>query len=301
MSDKLTEMGEKIQGPFGMMMAKLGPGSLLLGSDKGALPYGSERPRHEVKISERWISTELVTRGIWAEAMGEECEGEENEPVEHKSWGEIEDFVKRVKNATTDKFEGEWRLPSESEWEFAHTELGISVPPALEELFSDHPHPNHRGAPTDGRPRMDGNPNSMMRLYRISRKAHPYKIGFSVKSQTPVKHGQDGIVFRLIFIPQKNTPGETGDCLFVPDEIDAGRLFKREAIIALIIGIIPSFSIPIIRGFSSYAVEGWVNLLFGGLLISLASSVIWRPRTETWVFTDDGKSMERRWLSGEDL
>ena len=70
-------------------MSKLGPGSLLLGSDKGALPYGSERPRHEVRISERWIGTELVTRGVWAEAMDEECESEENEPVENKSWEQI--------------------------------------------------------------------------------------------------------------------------------------------------------------------------------------------------------------------
>ena len=302
-----SDTEDSITGPFGIFLTRLGAGSILLGSDKGALPYGSERPRHEVRLPERWVTTQMVSRKIWALAMGEDEPTEPDSPVEGKSWDEIEEFLAKVNSAAAlaaDKsglVAGEWRLPSESEWMHAEVQLGISVPKAKEELLADHPHANHRGAPTDGRPRMDTNPHSMMRLYRISRKAHPTKAGFSVKSQAPVKNGQDGMVFRLMFIPKDVSPTEVGDCLLVPEEIDAARLFKREAIIALVVGIIPSFAIPVLRGFNSYAISGWANLLFGGLVISFASSVFWRPRTETWIYSTDGKVMERRWLAGKDL
>ena len=309
MSDILPETtsdpADTLTGPFGISLTRLGAGSILLGSDKGSLPYGTERPRHEVRLGERWVTTEMVDRKVWALAMGEEEPAESDSPVDGKSWKEIEDFLTKVGQAAAadaDNFpQGEWRLPSESEWMHTEVELGISVPMAKEELLADHPHPNHRGAPTDGKPRMDTNPHSMMRLYRISRKAHPTKAGFSVKSQAPVKNGQEGMVFRLMFIPEAVSPTEVGDCLLVPEEIDAARLFKREAIIALVVGIIPSFAIPVLRGFNDYAASGWANLLFGGLVISFASSVFWRPRTETWVYSADGKAMERRWLAGKDL
>ena len=309
MSDILPEphsdSTDTCTGPFGITLTGLCAGSIILGSDKGALPYGSERPRHEVRLTERWVATELVDRKVWALAMGEEEPSEPDSPVDGKSWQEIEDFLVKVGQAVAagaGNFpQGEWRLPSESEWMHAEVQLGISVPMAKEELLADHPHPNHRGAPTDGRPRMDTNPHSMMRLYRISRKAHPTKAGFSVKSQAPVKNGQVGMVFRLMLIPKEGSPAEVGDCLLVPEEIDAVRLFKRESIIALVVGIIPSFAIPVLRGFNDYATSGWANLLFGGLVISFASSVFWRPRTETWIYSADGNVMERRWLAGKDL
>ena len=297
-------MSESRTGPFGIQMSRLAAGSIILGMDKGALPYSSERPRHEVRMAERWISTALVSKSYWAEAMGEDQNYDINSPVDGKSWSEIEDFLGKVTISADENIDwpnGEWRLPSESEWMHAETELGISLPKACEELLADHPHPNYRGAPTDGRPRMDTDSRSMMRLYRLSRKSHPTKEGVSVKSQAPVKNGQSGLVFRLIFIPEEEDTKTAGDCLYVPEEIDTARLFKREALITLIIGIIPSFAIPIIRGFSSYAFEGWANLLFGGLVISFVSSAFWRPRTETWVYSDDGESMERKWLAGKDI
>ncbi len=308
MSDILPEhpsdSADTRTGPFGITLTKLSAGSILLGSDKGSLPYGSERPRHEVRLAERWVATEMLSRKIWALAMGDDEPTEPESPLDGKSWKEIEDFLAKVGQAAAvdgDTFPlGEWRLPSESEWMHAEIQLGISVPKATEELLADHPHPNHRGAPTDGRPRMDTNPHSMMRLYRISRKAHPTKPDISVKSQAPVKNGQEGMVFRLMFIPKEVSPKVVGDCILVPEEIDAARLFKREAIIALVVGIIPSFAIPVLRGFNDYATSGWANLLFGGLVISFASSVFWRPRTETWVYSADGKVMERRWLAGKD-
>ena len=133
-SDNLVEMKDNMDGPFGIVLSKLYAGSVLVGSDKGSLPYGSERPRHEVQISDRWITTGLVNRGAWASAMGEEFSDNDDFPVEGKSWEEIEIFISKVSDSSAE-LEGEWRLPSESEWLLAQKNLGITVPVSHEELL----------------------------------------------------------------------------------------------------------------------------------------------------------------------
>ena len=40
---------------------------------------------------------------------------------------------------------------------------------------------------------------------------------------------------------------------------------RSEMLWTTVLGIVPSFLIPVLRGMSDYAIEGWVNLLFGGL------------------------------------
>lgn len=293
-------MSDSLEGPFGIVMTRLAANSTLLGMDEGAIPYGSERPRHEVRIKQRWISPQLISNENWANVLSQEMpEGADpNQPVDRKTWPEIEAFLSEVSERAEEMgIEGDWRLPSESEWQLANEDLDISVPRGLEELLADHPHPNHRGAPTDGRPRQDTNPHSMMRLYRISRKSHPTREGFSVKSQAPVKNPQEDKVFRLVLIP----PFSEGPDILVPEDVDVPALMKREVLIALVVGILPSFAIPMARGFSSYLVDGWPNLVFGGLILSLVTAFLWRPRTATWVFDESGEALERRWLKGGSL
>ena len=56
-----------------------------------------------------------------------------------------------------------------------------------------------------------------------------------------------------------------------------------------VLGIIPSFTIPILRGFESYAIDGWANLLFGGLCAGFVTGAFWRPRRKTWILNSDGE------------
>ena len=51
---------------------------------------------------------------------------------------------------------------------------------------------------------------------------------------------------------------------------------RTEIIWTTLLGIIPSFLIPVIRGFGSYALDGWANLLFGGLVAGFVTGAIWR-------------------------
>ncbi|MEC8540312.1 MAG: hypothetical protein VXY53_00540 [Candidatus Thermoplasmatota archaeon] len=44
------------------------------------------------------------------------------------------------------------------------------------------------------------------------------------------------------------------------------------------LGVIPSFAIPWLRGLGDYVYSGWVNLLFGGLCVGFVTGAIWRPR-----------------------
>lgn len=305
-------MDEEMIGPFSIKLKYLPAQNILIGSDKGSLPYSSERPRHEVRLSERWIMDSLVSETLWREVIQETAENPLSSGsstsktqgtkttafAEGNSWEQIEKFLAIINEASIKQgMDGEWRLPSESEWQNAQTQLSIFVPEKKEEVLSDQPHPNYRGAPTDGRPREIENPYSMMRLYRVSRMAHPSKKMVSVKSQASIKNGQTGQVFRLIYVPgnwQQST-------IVVADFFNLKRLAIQESLIALIVGIIPSFAIPIMRGMGAYAISGWVNLLFGGLCLAFASSVFWRPRTPTWIFSEDNDSMYEKRLRGKSL
>ncbi|MBT6973224.1 MAG: hypothetical protein HOA04_09005 [Euryarchaeota archaeon] len=128
-----------------------------------------------------------------------------------------------------------------------------------------------------------------MKRYRASIKSHPTKRGLTFRSQTPIFAPQADTYIRLVIRKIGSSEG-----IIVPEEADLKAVFKQEILIAIMIGIVPSFLIPIFRGFSDYVLDGWVNLIFGGLCISFASAAIWRPKRPTWYLADDGKSLIAR-------
>ena len=64
----------------------------------------------------------------------------------------------------------------------------------------------------------------------------------------------------------------------VPKSADVLGNLRTEVIWTTLLGIVPSFLIPVFRGFGSYAIDGWANLLFGGLVAGFVTGAIWRPR-----------------------
>ena len=64
---------------------------------------------------------------------------------------------------------------------------------------------------------------------------------------------------------------------------------KVELFWTLVLGIIPSFAIPILRGMGSYAIDGWANLLFGGLCAGFVSGAFWRPKRPTILYEQGEK------------
>jgi hypothetical protein len=266
-------------------MTVIPSGHVLIGTDKGGLVHGSERPRYEASIPEFMMMYSFLTVKQFNQIVDEE--GGENSPIEKLNWEDVERLLKVISAELPTGFEV--RLPSEAEWMRGKQHLGFELPLACEEMLWDHPSNNNRGAPIDGRPRLDERVGSLMKRYRASIKSHPTKKGLTFRSQTPIFSPQADTFIRLVI--RKTASSEA---IRVPEEADLKAIFKQEVLIAIMIGIIPSFLIPIFRGFSDYVLDGWANLVFGGLCISFASAAIWRPRRPTWYLDDDGKSLIAR-------
>ena len=68
----------------------------------------------------------------------------------------------------------------------------------------------------------------------------------------------------------------------LPVKFQNNRILKEEILISIFLGIIPSFSWAFFNATKSYIYEGWLNLLFGGLLFGFSTILFWRPIQPTW-------------------
>jgi formylglycine-generating enzyme required for sulfatase activity len=108
-------------------MVEIPSGQFLMGAPESEPESGSsERPQHEVKISEFCMSRYPITQKQWKavaampriqrdlELDPSNFKGNDL-PVENVSWYEAVEFCERLTKATGRKY----RLPSEAEWEYA--------------------------------------------------------------------------------------------------------------------------------------------------------------------------------------
>ena len=77
----------------------------------------NETPVHEVTLSNYYIGQTEVTQALWQAIMGNNPSRYigSNLPVHKVSWNDCQDFIMRLNQKTGKHF----RLPTESEWEFA--------------------------------------------------------------------------------------------------------------------------------------------------------------------------------------
>jgi formylglycine-generating enzyme required for sulfatase activity len=89
-------------------------GSFQMGSDE----YSSEKPIHQVTLSDFYIGKTEVTQRQWYAIMGtnpsyfkncDDC------PVKQVSWNDVQEFLQKLKQKTGKNY----RLPTEAEWEYA--------------------------------------------------------------------------------------------------------------------------------------------------------------------------------------
>lgn len=86
-------------------------------------PRPDELPLHNVTVSDFEISKYEVTQGLWKEVMGTTSPswsattfGEDDErAMDGVSWDDAVRFISRLNELTG----GQWRLPTEAEWEYA--------------------------------------------------------------------------------------------------------------------------------------------------------------------------------------
>ncbi|MDZ7400911.1 MAG: SUMF1/EgtB/PvdO family nonheme iron enzyme [candidate division KSB1 bacterium] len=86
---------------------------------------GDEQPVHSVTVSDFYLGKTEVTQQQWVEIMGSNPSSfkGDNLPVETVSWNDVQEFIRKL-NARTG---GNFRLPTEAEWEYAAREGGKRV------------------------------------------------------------------------------------------------------------------------------------------------------------------------------
>ena len=102
---------------------------------------------------------------------------------------------------------------------------------------------------------------------------HPRNPEVTAMASVPHDRPLPNVVARLAL-----TPVRMEKAIRVPNDTDVWRNVRTELLWTTVLGIIPSFLIPILRGMGTYATEGWVNLLFGGLCAGFFTGALWRPR-----------------------
>ncbi len=185
---------------------------------------------------------------------------------------QLSDFSISSQRVEIEKMPVGGRPPTQAEWSYARS-LGAIPPLDNQEIviLADNAINGHRGAPLDGRPRVSEEPMLKNRFWAmVGQKDGEARVPIRIEElQKPQTH----VVFRVL---DDNLPPT------VPSDTDVLPNMFTEILCIFIFGIIPSFTIPIFRGFADYAIEGWVNLLFGGLCAGFVSGVIWRPRRPVW-------------------
>jgi|TARA_B100001540_G_scaffold311231_1_gene330347 hypothetical protein len=260
---------------------KINPGNVFLGRDNGGLYFAAERPRHKVEINYNFeITKDCITEDEWNDVFNK------NEIIPNYNkfnQQNIEDFLKNLNERNEDY---RFRLPSESEWELAKKQLegSIVMPNEFGELIADQPHVSYWGAPCDGSPWFENNPKSAgfgMQCTKSGSSSKDKSItpGFSLH-----KSHKKNIKFRIVRIPRKHIDA-FGKKL--PSEFDRFEIFKREMIISIFVGIIPSFIWAYFNASPGYIVSGFGNLIMGGVFFSLFTGLIYRPKHSTLEFTNN--------------
>ena len=112
--------GETFTDPILGVFVKVKGGTFTMGcqDERDKDCENDEKPAHQVTLRDYYIGQTEVTQAQWQAVMGDNpahFKGCADCPVESVSWNDIQDFLKKL-NA---RGGGQYRLPSESEWEYA--------------------------------------------------------------------------------------------------------------------------------------------------------------------------------------
>ena len=132
----------------------------------------------------------------------------------------------------------------------------------------------------DGRPRPIET-NGPLQHHRLAVEMHPRKPESFATSNIPVDRSLPNTVIRFVLSPTRTEPVRR-----VPTTADVVGNLRTEIFWTTVLGVLPSFLIPVLRGFESYAIDGWANLLFGGLVAGFVTGAIWRPRRPSIPYED---------------
>ena len=265
---------------LGLEFEMVESGNIFIGTDKGGWVYSGQRPRHEVECPTFYILKNPLSRTQVATILsGPEPDDNPNDLMEGIDGSALKVILSHAnsnlqkidKTILDNDFEWEVRCPSEGEWRIAHEQINLNYPAKKVEILADSPASNYRGAMMDGSPRKSIGIGPAAN-HRAAIESHPTKDLVALSS-VPMDRSLNDVIARLVISPIRKEPR-----LMVPKNADFASNLRGELFWMTVLGIIPSFTIPILRGMSDYAINGWPNLLFGGLCIGFVSGAFWRPR-----------------------
>ena len=117
---KISNQEFEVNGVKFKMIAVEG-GSFMMGATpgQGTDAGENEKPAHKVTVDDFLIGETEVTQELWFAVMGSNPSHFKNSrgnfPVENVSWNDVQIFIKKLNEITGQQF----RLPFESEWEYA--------------------------------------------------------------------------------------------------------------------------------------------------------------------------------------
>lgn len=104
---------------IGMKFVWIPPGSFMMGSPQEEDERGDNETQHKVTLTKGfYMGVYTVTQEQWQTVMGNnpsEFTDEKNLPVERVSWDDCQKFIEKLR----EKDKKQYRLPTESEWEYA--------------------------------------------------------------------------------------------------------------------------------------------------------------------------------------
>ena len=110
-----------IEPRYGIEMIFMRGGTFMMGCTPEQEDYclNDERPVQEVTLSDFHIGKYEITQAQWKAVMGDDNNPSafkgDDLPVERVSWNEVLEFIEKLNDTT----EGNYRLPTEAEWEYA--------------------------------------------------------------------------------------------------------------------------------------------------------------------------------------
>ncbi len=258
----------------------------VLGTTKGGWVYAGQRPCYEAKTPAFYTMEHPLTHRQVVEAMGGTIE-ENDRPMDALTSHDVRELSQHLMAqedfaAAVDGLPGSWevRALTQSEWVAAKAQSTLHLPSGLTERLADAPASNNRGAMMDGRPR----PNDLLgpaasQIAAIA--VHPRNEDVTAVGSVPYERPLPNVVARLALTPVREGVGKR-----VPHRTDVWKNVRSEVLWTTVLGVVPSFLIPVLRGMGDYATEGWFNLLFGGLLAGFFTGALWRPRRPVLSYDD---------------
>ena len=263
-----------------------------LGTTKGGWVYAGQRPCYEAKTPAFYVLEHPLTHRQVIQAMNVEGESSDR-PMDELTSLDVKELAHHVMAqddyaAVVNEWPGAWEVRplTQAEWVAAKAQKKLALDSGLTERLADAPASNNRGAMMDGRPR----PNDLLgpAAHQIAAIAvHPRNDDVTAVGSVPYDRPLPNVVARLAL-----TPVREGIAPRVPARTDVWKNVRSELLWTTVLGIVPSFLIPVLRGMSDYAIEGWFNLLFGGLLAGFFTGAIWRPKRPVLTYDEvDSSSM----------